>query len=257
MPADKDPEASSTEGGPIRLQLWLARAGVASRRQAERLIAEGRVSVNGAVVTEPGSKALLTDDVRLDGKALALETRLVYVLLNKPAGYISAMSDTEERRLAADLLDPAISERVYNVGRLDQWSRGLLLFTNDGELARRLGHPSCGVEKEYEVLADAPLPPGFFVEFTRGVLVEGVLYKAHRVDRVDARRARIILVEGKNREIRRVLAHYGRKALSLRRVRVGPLLLDDLPEGASRELSEKERFSLFAALGMDGQASST
>ncbi len=239
----KDPDDDS-----IRLQLWLARAGAASRRQAEGLIVAGRVTVNGNTVTELGSRARPADDVRLDGKRLSLELRLVYILLNKPAGFLSSMSDPEGRRLAVDLLEPGITERVYNVGRLDQWSRGLLLFTNDGELARQLSHPSCGLEKEYEVRADLPLPPEFFSGFVHGVEIEGVLYKAKSVDQLDDFRASVVLVEGKNREIRRVLEHYGRKALALTRVRYGPLVIVGLEEGKSRELAPRELADLRAAL---------
>jgi 23S rRNA pseudouridine2605 synthase len=226
--------------GPLRLQLWLARAGVASCRQAESLILAGRVSVNGEVVTELGTKADLDAEVRVDGARVSLSARKVYLLLNKPAGYISSMSDPEGRKLACELLPAGLAERVYNVGRLDQWSSGLLLFTNDGDLARRLSHPSCGLEKEYEVLADAPLPEAFFRGFIDGVSIDQVTYKAVSVSRTGERRARIVLVEGKNREIRRVLEHFGRKAISLRRVRIGPVVIDGLGSGETRELTRPE-----------------
>lgn len=224
----------------LRLQLYLARSGVASRRQAESLILAGRVSINGRTVTELGSRALPGDEVRFDGRLLSLEERKVWILLNKPEGYLSSMSDPEGRRLAVDLLKDSIPERVYNVGRLDQWSSGLLLFTNDGDLARSLTHPSCGIEKEYEVMSDAILPPEFFREFRRGVEVEGVLYRATRLEQKGEREASIVLVEGKNREIRRVLSHYGIRALALRRVRIGPLILGDLPPGGFREMETGE-----------------
>ncbi len=241
---------SDEEGqGPVRLQAWLARAGVASRRAAERIILEGRVAVNGAVVTELGSKVSPGDTVALDGKPLSLEETKRYILLNKPAGRISAMADPEGRPLAVDLLKPAVAERVYNVGRLDQWSSGLLLFTNDGELAALLGHPSGGIEKEYEVRTDLDIPNTVFFSFERGVLVDGERYRAKSAVRTGPRSARIILVEGKNREIRRVLQSYGLRALALRRVRIGPLELGNLPEGGYRELSAEEVAALFAAAG--------
>jgi 23S rRNA pseudouridine2605 synthase len=229
-----------TDSGPIRLQLWIARAGAASRRQAERLILAGRVTVNGRVVTELGAKAAPGDEVRLDGQLLEQEDRLVHLLLNKPAGYLSAMSDPEGRKLACDLLGPDVRERVYNVGRLDQWSAGLLMFTNDGELARALSHPSTGIEKEYVVRADGPLTEEFYSRFRAGVEVAGTRYRATRVERIDPCSARVVLIEGKNREIRRVLEYFGRRALSLTRVRMGPLVLGDLKEGEYRELTSAE-----------------
>jgi 23S rRNA pseudouridine2605 synthase len=248
MPNQTSPEVGEGEPERLRLQLWLARAGVSSRRQAERLIEEGRVSVNGTIISEPGTKAAVSDDVRLDGRRLALETRLVYFLLNKPAGFLSSMSDPEGRRLAIDLLGAEVKERVYNVGRLDQWSSGLLLFTNDGNLARALSHPSSGIEKEYEVLSDQSLPPEFFREFARGVTIDETRFRAASIVPVDERRTRIVLVEGKNREIRRVLEHYGRKALSLCRVRIGPLTVDGLAEGKYRELNMAEVEALKSAI---------
>jgi 23S rRNA pseudouridine2605 synthase len=227
-------------GESIRLQLWLARAGVASRRASEDIIRSGRVTVNGAVVTELGSRARLDDDVCLDGKRLALESEKRYLLLNKPSGYISAMSDPAGRPLAVELLKPYVAERVYNVGRLDEWSSGLLLFTNDGELAALLGHPSGGVDKEYEVATSVDIPDAFFAEFRAGLTIEGERYVALEAERKGPRGARIVLLEGKNREIRRVLEHFDLRAKSLRRTRIGPLRLGDLPEGRFRELSSRE-----------------
>lgn len=234
----------------IRLQLWLARSGVASRRKAEEFILAGRVSVDGKIVTELGSKASPDADVRVDGTRVFLAERLVYILLNKPAGYLSSMVDPEGRKLACDLLPRDLPERVYNVGRLDQWSSGLLLFTNDGELARRLSHPSCGIEKEYEIVTDAALSESFLEGFRSGVTIEGVRYRAVKARRIDEKIARIVLVEGKNREIRRVLERFGLRALSLRRVRLGPILIGSLPEGQTRELTEEELDGLRRQSGM-------
>jgi 23S rRNA pseudouridine2605 synthase len=226
-----------TEG--IRLQAFLAHAGVASRRACERIILDGRVAINGSVASELGVRVAPGDKVTLDGFSVGPEGRKRYILLNKPAGYISAMSDPEGRPLAAELLS-GVEERVYNVGRLDQWSSGLLLFTNDGELASILVHPSGGVEKEYEIQADATLGEDFFKAFSEGLEIEGVAYRASSLERTGPDSARVTLVEGKNREIRRVLERFGRKALVLRRVRIGALTIGSLAEGAFRELSEAE-----------------
>lgn len=226
-----------------RLQAFLAHAGVASRRASERIILEGRVAINGRVASELGVRVKPGDAVTLDGRPLGPEGRKRYLLLNKPAGYISAMSDPEGRPLAADLLK-GVEERVYNVGRLDQWSSGLLLFTNDGELASLLVHPSGGIEKEYEIVADAPLGDDFFPLFRDGIEIDGVTYRASSIERTGPDSARVVLIEGKNREIRRVLERFGRRAKTLRRVRIGNIAIGNLAEGSFRELSEIELESL-------------
>jgi 23S rRNA pseudouridine2605 synthase len=233
------PDEGGEAEGP-RLQAYLARAGVASRRACERLILEGRVSVDGIAVTKLGSRVPPGSLVELDGAPVRPEARLRYILLNKPPGYISAMSDPEGRPLAADLLKGSVEERVYNAGRLDQWSSGLLVFTNDGELASLLLHPSGGIEKEYEIAADGPLPDSFFEGFRRGTRIDDVVYRALEAVRIGPSRARVVLVEGRNREIRRVLESFGRKAIVLKRVRIGPIRIGGLPEGSFRDLSADE-----------------
>jgi 23S rRNA pseudouridine2605 synthase len=235
--------AEPSEG--MRLQAYLAHAGVASRRACERIIVDGRVAINGRTASELGVRVKSGDSVSLDGKTLEPEGRKRYILLNKPAGYLSAMSDPEGRPLAADLLK-GIDERVYNVGRLDQWSSGLLLFTNDGDLAALLVHPSGGIEKEYEIIADAPLEEDFFIAFRSGIEIDGVVYRAAFAQRTGPLSARVILVEGKNREIRRILERFGRRAVLLKRVRIGPIALGELPEGSFRELSQTEIESLIS-----------
>jgi 23S rRNA pseudouridine2605 synthase len=231
---------------PLRLQAYLAHAGVASRRAAELIILAGRVSVNGSIVRELGSKVSPGDRVELDGRLIGAEERKRYLILHKPAGYLCTMSDPEGRPLAADLLKGRVAERVYNVGRLDQWSSGLLLFTNDGELASRLVHPSGGIDKEYEFTADGPISDDFFDSFVRGLTIDGVHYKAMTAERTGPSSGKVVLVEGKNREIRRVLEAAGRRARVLRRVRIGPLRLGDLPEGQFRDLSDAELEALRA-----------
>jgi 23S rRNA pseudouridine2605 synthase len=247
-------DSDESDGAPIRLQAFLARAGVASRRAAERLILEGRVAVNGAVVLKLGTKVNPGDSVAFDGAPLAAAERKRYLILNKPAGYLCTMSDPEGRPLAADLLRGRVTERVYNVGRLDQWSCGLLFFTNDGEIAAKLVHPSGGIDKEYEFTADRTLDDAFFASFLGGATIDGLVYRALSAERTGPATGRIILLEGKNREIRRVLEATGRKALSLKRIRIGPLVLGDLPEGAFRDLTEQELDAL-RAYGKQGRGS--
>jgi 23S rRNA pseudouridine2605 synthase len=231
-----------TEEG-LRLQVYLAHSGVASRRACEEIILAGRVSINGQISSELGVRVRPGDRVTLDGKLLEPEEHKRYLLLNKPAGYICAMSDPEGRSLASSLLK-GVEERVYNVGRLDQWSSGLILFTNDGNLASILVHPSGGIEKEYEIEADGTLGEDFFKAFREGIEIEGVVYKAVSIRRRGLAGARVVLLEGKNREIRKVLEHFGRKAKLLRRIRIGGIALGDLAEGSFRELLDTEIESL-------------
>jgi 23S rRNA pseudouridine2605 synthase len=236
---------SGAEEKLLRLQVVLAHAGVASRRAAEALIAGGRVSVNGETVTTPGTKVRSGDQVALDGKPVAAEERMHYLALNKPPEYLCSASDSFGRRLALELLPSEILERLYNVGRLDYLSSGLIFFTNDGGFAAKLGHPSSGIEKEYEVESTVPIPDAFTEEFTAGVLIEGQRYKALKAEKTGRKSLRIVLVEGKNREIRRVFSHFHLHPSLLRRIRIGPVLLDSLEEGKTRPLTETELRALY------------
>ena len=223
----------------IRLQVYLSHAGVASRRAAEDIITQGRVSVNGVTITAQGCKVEESDTVLLDGKPVQTENRLLYIALNKPEGYICSSNDPQGRPLALSLL-PELNERLYNVGRLDFLSCGLIFFTNDGTFASRLGHPSCGMEKEYLVEAAGKIPDVAVEAFNRGIIIEGKHYKAKYAQRTGSKSLKIILVEGKNREIRRVFSHFHLHAEKLCRVRIGSVMLGNLAEGASRYLTDKE-----------------
>jgi len=226
-------------GRSIRLQVFLSHAGVASRRASEEIISSGRVSVNGVTITSQGYKVEDGDTVLLDGKPVQTESRLLYLALNKPAGYICSSSDPQGRPLALSLL-PGVKERLYNVGRLDYQSCGLIFFTNDGAFAARLGHPSSDLEKEYIVEATGYIPDTVVEAFNNGVTVEDVFYKAKSAEIVGRKTLRIVLVEGKNREIRRVFSHFHLHPSILRRVRIGKVLLGDLGEGLFRPLTESE-----------------
>ncbi len=236
---------SAGEDG-TRIQALIARAGLASRRAAEEIILAGRVRLNGRVVTELGTRALPTDRLTLDGKPVVAEERIHRLALNKPPGYLCAMRDDYGRPLAASLFKPAIAERVYNVGRLDLDSCGLILFTNDGDFAARVGHPSSGLVKEYLVETDKPIPADFARRFVAGIEDEGETLKALDVAVTGERRCAIRLVEGRNREIRRAMKGFGLRAALLRRVAIGPVRLGDLAEGSWRELSAEEVASLTA-----------
>ena len=231
---------------PMRLQVYLAHCGVASRRASEKLSADGNVSVNGNIVTQAGTKVFSGDDVRVDGKKVFIEEKKRYILLNKPSGYVCSLSDEKGRPVAADLLKTSYSERLYNVGRLDMFSQGLILFTNDGEFARILSHPSAELEKEYIVDTSLNLPRGLAERFEKGVRVDGVFYKCRRAEELNAHRMKIVLIEGKNREIRNVFQSEGAAIKHLTRVRIGNLTISDMKSGSFRELSGAEVQGLLA-----------
>jgi len=226
------------------LQVFLSHAGVASRRAAEEIIAGGRVSVNGITVSSQGYKVQDGDIVLLDGKPVQTESRLLHIALNKPEGYICSSSDPQGRPLALDLLPDAKNARLYNVGRLDYLSCGLIFFTNDGDFAAHLGHPTSGLEKEYNVEATGPIPDVVIEAFNYGITIEGVTYRAKKAERTGRKELNIVLVEGKNREIRRVFSHFHLHPAKLRRVRIGPVLLGNLAAGASRPLTNEELSAL-------------
>jgi 23S rRNA pseudouridine2605 synthase len=240
---DDSKTASAGEAGaektPLRLQVFLAHAGVASRRACEGLISAGRVSVNGRVETALGTKVLPSDDIRLDGAALQIETDFCYLALHKPPLCICSSSDPQGRPLAVDLL-PRRWKRLYNVGRLDYRSSGLIIFTNDGDFAARVSHPSAEIEKEYLVEATGPIPDSMAEEFTKGLEIEGVFYRAAAIEQLGRKALRITLVEGKNREIRRVFSHFHLHPNKLHRVRIGPVVLGGLGVGESRPLTGEE-----------------
>ncbi|HEX4128785.1 MAG TPA: pseudouridine synthase [Pirellulales bacterium] len=226
-----------------RLQKVMAAAGVGSRRDCEQLIVAGRVSVDGHVVIELGTRVdPQRQEVRLDGELLKVQ-RHVYYLVNKPAGVVSTNDDPAGRPRVVDLI-PATDERLFTVGRLDLASEGLMLVTNDGELAQRLAHPRYGVEKTYQALvAGRPSPEALETLRTGVHLAEGFA----RVENVRVRHEHkqstvleIVLAEGKNREIRRLLARVGHKVMRLRRVALGPLRLKDLEPGEVRRLTADE-----------------
>nr|WP_052299801.1 pseudouridine synthase [Treponema primitia] len=239
QPKLETPKGPTPPAAVLRLQVYLAHAGVASRRACEGLISAGRVSVNGQMVTQMGVKVSPADDIRLDGVPLQMETRFRYLALHKPIMYICSAFDPQGRPLAKDLL-PLPQERLYNVGRLDYRSSGLIIFTNDGDFAAKISHPSAEIEKEYLVEATGPIPDLMVEEFKRGLEVEGVFYKAAEIERQGRKAIRVVLIEGKNREIRRVFTHFHLHPAKLHRIRIGPVLLTNLKAGESRPLTEQE-----------------
>jgi 23S rRNA pseudouridine2605 synthase len=220
--------------------VYLAHAGAASRRASERFILSGRVEVNGRKVTELGVKVGPGDEVRLDGVPVKPETQLRYIALHKPPLYLCSSFDPQGRTLALDLLPGDIRERMYTVGRLDYRSSGLVLFTNDGDFAAVVSHPGREVEKEYLVEASGRIPDEVPEAFSRGVVIEGIRYQARSIDRLGGRTLRVVLIEGKNREIRRVFSHFHLHPEKLHRVRIGPVNIGELRPGESRPLTEAE-----------------
>lgn len=241
MEQDKD-----TSQFPMRLQVFLAHSGLASRRKCEELIAAGRVSVNGAIIRQLGTKITAADRICVDGKPVSMEPRLVYVLLNKPKGYLCASSDSYGRPLAIDLLKQHYPERLYNVGRLDLYSSGALIFTNDGNFARAISHPSAEIEKEYFVETVFPYDDSVLENFVSGITVEGVFYKCKSAKKIGDKKMSIVLIEGKNREIRKVLSACGIKVRKLIRLRIGNISLGKLPLGSFRDISPQEISSLLS-----------
>jgi 23S rRNA pseudouridine2605 synthase len=234
-----------------RLQKVLASAGIASRRECEELILEGRVEVDHQVVTELGTRVdPARHEIRVDGEVLH-KPKLVYFAVNKPAGVVSTARDPAGRPRVTDLLPPNVP-RAFCVGRLDIASEGLILVTNDGELANGLTHPRHGVEKIYQVQVAGQVERGVLAQLQRGMhLAEGFAHVKHV--RIKSRRKgstilEMILDEGRNREVRRLLARVGHKVQRLKRVAVGPVRLGELPAGAVRPLSKAEVQALHRAV---------
>ncbi len=222
----------------MRLARYLAHAGVASRRAAERLIAERRVSVAGKVVTDPARDVDESSGVALDGKPLAPEPREVYAL-NKPRGVVSTARDTHGRRTVVELVPSR--RRLYPVGRLDADTSGLILLTNDGELANQLTHPRYEVDKTYRARVEpAPMAEAALRQLREGVELDDGRTAPAKVRQVEAGLLEIVLREGRKRQVRRMCEAVGHRVLELERTAFGPLRLEKLPEGEFRPLSPAE-----------------
>ena len=250
MPSSELPEPS-TEEGPQRLQKVLAAAGIGSRRACEELIAAGRVTVDGRRATLGDRADPRRSVIHVDGERIVTDTRLVYLALNKPRGIVSTMADEQGRAGIRELLGNTVPQRVYHVGRLDTDSEGLLLLTNDGDLAHKLTHPSFGVAKTYLAEVAGPLPRGVGRTLKQGVVLDDGPAKADAFKLVDAhgRTAliEITLHEGRKHIVRRMLEHVGHPVSRLIRTSVGPVHLGDLRSGRWRHLTRGEVAALFAA----------
>ena len=226
----------------MRLNRFLAAAGVGSRRHCDELIAASRVAINGKVCTnfsaEPGPR----DHVKVDGKLIRVVPPLT-IMLHKPAGFVSTRKDQHARDTIFDLLPKKFS-RLFNIGRLDAQTEGLLLLTNDGELAQRLTHPRYKIDKEYELTLDRLWDPGLAPKLLRGVFLDGQRAKIARLHSMSPTRLRVVLRQGLNRQIRRMFEAVGYRVKHLVRVRIGNLRLADLPRGHWRVLTKRQVGSL-------------
>jgi 23S rRNA pseudouridine2605 synthase len=222
----------------MRLNRFLAAAGIGSRRKCDELIAGGRVTINGSVCTNFSAQPAERDHVKVDGKLIHLE-RALTIALHKPAGFVSTRSDPNARDTIFDLLPPKFP-RLFNIGRLDAQSEGLLLLTNDGELAQRLTHPRFKIEKEYEVTLDRPWNNEHAQKLTRGIFLDGQRAQIARLHSAGPMRLRVVLRQGLNQQIRRMFYAVGYEVQKLVRVRIGKLRLGDLPRGHWRALSNSE-----------------
>ena len=225
------------------LNKFIAHCGVGSRRDAVPLIKEGKITVNGNVVTEPGFKVTDKDVVMFNGKKLFVTKNMVYILLNKPKDYITTTDDPQGRKTVLQLIKHATSERIYPVGRLDRNTSGVLLFTNDGELTQRLTHPSYNVKKVYEVKLDKPVTKAHFDKIVNGIQLEDGEIHADALAYADANDRSIIGIEihsGRNRIVRRIFEHLGYDVKALDRVMYAGLTKKNVERGKWRYLSEKE-----------------
>ncbi|MCL2753055.1 MAG: rRNA pseudouridine synthase [Defluviitaleaceae bacterium] len=224
----------------MRLQKYLAEAGVASRRKAEEIITAGRVTINGQVAAI-GNSVSENDVILMDGEAVSLKQMPMYVILNKPAGVVSTAKDQFGRASVLDLVK-GVDARLYPVGRLDFHSMGLVLLTNDGDLAYKLTHPKHHIPKTYVARVAHPIKPEDLVDFQKGIYIDGYKTRPAQIELIDktGRLAKITLFEGRNRQIRKMFASQQNEVVSLKRVAMGDITLGDLVSGAWRHLTKEE-----------------
>ena len=254
---DPLPAGEGKDSALVRIQKLIAEAGLGSRREAEEWIREGRVEVNGRVAhlgdrADPGA-----DAVRLDGKRVRPASGpKTYILLNKPRGFVTTVSDPQQRDTVLDLLPGGLRRGVKPVGRLDVQTEGLLLLSDDGDLARQVTHPSSGCEKEYVVKVSGVPAERDLERLRRGIRLEGRPTRPCRIERIATTRSagegnswlRVVLTEGRTRQIRRMLEIIGHPVSKLKRVAIGPIRDDGLPTGAHRRLADREVRALRASL---------
>ncbi|MDA3818304.1 MAG: pseudouridine synthase [Prolixibacteraceae bacterium] len=229
-------------GESIRLNRYLANSGVCSRREADKFISSGCVTVNGKTASELGTKVTLSDEVKFNGETLNPQ-RKVYLLLNKPKGFVTTTDDPQERKTVMDLVNKACSERIYPVGRLDKETSGVLFFTNDGDLSKKLTHPSNQKKKIYHVFLDKPLIKNHLLEIAKGIELEDGFISADSINysnEDDKREIGIEIHSGHNRIVRRIFSHFGYEVKKLDRVYFAGLTKKNLSRGKWRFLTQTE-----------------
>lgn len=242
-PASEFKKSEDGKNEPMPLNKFIAHSGVCARREAAELVKDGKVTVNGDLVLEPGYKVTADDKIMVKGKRVFLQRNLVYVLLNKPKDYLTTLKDPQGRKTVMDIIKDATPERIYPVGRLDRNTTGVLLLTNDGELAQKLTHPSFGIRKIYEVKLDKPLTKKDFDSILDGVELEDGMIKADSLAYADSKDKTIIGIEihsGRNRIVRRLFEHLGYDVRNLDRVMFANLTKKNIERGKWRFLKEKE-----------------
>ena len=247
--AEKTPTSKNTttkESDTIRLNKYIANSGMCSRREADVFIKSGSAMVNGKMITEMGYQVKPTDEVRFDGVLINPETKR-YILLNKPKNYITTMDDDRGRKTVMDLVVNAAKERIYPVGRLDRNTTGLLLFTNDGELAKKLTHPKHNIQKIYHASLDKKLAMSDLQKIAEGFVLDGKTIKVDEISYIQGEPKKEIGVKihsGRNRIVRRIFEHHNYKVVKLDRVIFAGLTKKDLPRGHWRKLTEQEVINL-------------
>ena len=233
-------------GEIVRLQKYMAMCGAASRRGAEQIISAGRVTVNGEKITEQGVKVEIgADTVKVDGKVIKPSGKMFYIMLNKPAGYVTTVKDQFERPTVIDLIGTEIHERIFPVGRLDYETEGLLLLTNDGDFTYKVTHPKHNIEKTYIAVLKGGITIKGLAQLRRGVkLDDGFVTSPAQVEMLDAENGhttiKITIHEGKNRQVRRMFEAVGSKVKELQRISIGTVELGNLPLGRWRHLTSHE-----------------
>lgn len=222
----------------MRINKYLAHSGVCSRRQADELISQGRVSINEDVVKELGMKVSPEDIIKLDGKEVKLSKKFEYFLLNKPIGYVSTVKDPHAEKTVLDLIKT--EERLYPVGRLDKDSRGIIIITNDGDLTYKLTHPKKDIFKTYEVILDKKPKEVDLKTLIRGIPMDGYMTKRAKIKKMSDYKYQISISEGKNRQVRRMFNYIGCKVVDLKRISIGKIKDNYLPEGKFRKLTKEE-----------------
>jgi 23S rRNA pseudouridine2605 synthase len=222
----------------MRLNRFLAAAGIGSRRQCDELIAAGRVTINGAVCTNFSAQPSAGDHVKVDGKLTHLNPSFT-IMLHKPPGFVSTRKDPHARDTIFDLLPPKFL-RLFNIGRLDAQTEGVILLTNDGDLAQRLTHPRYKIDKEYEVFLDREWDATLTPKLLKGIVLDGKRARIERIHAIKPAHLRVVLRQGVNRQIRRMFDAVGFRVKRLVRIRIGHLRLGDLPRGHYRPLTKRE-----------------